>query len=221
MSSTEGSTSPGPGVDVQGHPVKDPTENVLDIVDAAVKRLDDNLDSAVKRLDDLRTAEEKRRDDLDRQAEHYEGRIQRMADANTTERQAFNQQLRSAETARIDAIRAVDVNAVSRAAEVSAQQAATLAVQVQTSAETLRGQVAAAATATATALATALEPILKRLEELSRVQYEQQGQRAQVQESRGTNQWAIGFAVSAALALISVVGFVIYVVAHTGGKTTP
>lgn len=71
----------------------------------------------------------------------------------------YDARLREAETARMDAIRTVDVGAVNRAAEVSATQAQTLASQVAVSAETLRTQVAAAATAASTALSAALEPI--------------------------------------------------------------
>lgn len=180
---TRGGSSQGPAVDSVGTPVIDPTQNVLQLVEAAIER-----------QDDLRAASERHtRDLIDIHANH-------------------SRELAAKETARIDAIRAVDVGAVSRAAEVSATQATTLAQQVATSAETLRGQVSAAATATATALATALEPIIKRIEELSRVQYEQQGQRTQQTESKGTNQWAVGFAMSAFVAFLSLAGLVIVLV---------
>lgn len=145
----------GPGVDSQGRQVLDPTKNVLDLVDAAIKR-----------QDDLREQEAKHSREIDALRADYENK------------------LRLAETARIDAIRAVDVGAVSRAAEVSATQAATLAAQVATSAETLRVSVQTAATAAGTALAAALGPIIKDIADLRRVQYEQVGQRAQVSEHR-------------------------------------
>jgi hypothetical protein len=147
--------NPGLGVDAQGLPVVDPTKNVLDLVDAAVQR-----------QDDLREMESRH--------------IRELADL----RADYDEKLRKAETARIDAIRAVDVGAVNRAAEVSAQQALTLANQVAVSAETLRTQVAAAASAATTALAAALEPIQKDIADLRRAQYEAQGVKTNVGESR-------------------------------------
>jgi len=148
-------TGPGPGVDAQGRPVIDPTKNVLDLVTREIKR-----------LDDLREVESKNiREMLDLRAE-------------------FAREFRMAESQRLDAIRAVDVGAVNRAAEVSATQAATLAAQVATSAETLRTQVAAAATAAATALAAALEPIQKDIQDLRKAQYEIAGAKANVTDTR-------------------------------------
>lgn len=150
-------TTSGQGIDYEGHAVIDPTQNVLDLVQAAIQR-----------QDDLRAAE----------AEGLRREVELRAD--------YDEKLRRAETARIDAIRAVDVGAVNRAAEVSAAQALTLATQVATSAETLRTQVAAAAQASTVALAAALEPIQKDIAELRKTQYEQAGQKAQVIESRDT-----------------------------------
>ncbi len=160
-------TSPGPGVDAQGVPVIDPTANVLALVEAAIRRQDDLREQEAKYTEQLAAL-----------------RARHAAD------------MQDKETARIDAIRAVDVGAVSRAAEVSAVQASTLAAQVATSAETLRGQVAAAASASTIALAAALEPIQKSIDDLRRVQYEQQGQRTGQAETKGTNQWVVGFIVS-------------------------
>jgi hypothetical protein len=150
--------SVGPSVDRYGVPVADPTANVLDLVNAAIRR-----------QDDLRGLEAQHLRELANLRAHYDER------------------LRAAETARIDAIRAVDVGAVNRAAEVSATQAQTLATQVTVSAETLRTQVAAAATAASTALSAALEPIQKDIADLRRAQYEAQGQKTQVVETRDTS----------------------------------
>jgi len=181
----------GLGVDFKGNPVVDPTKNVLDLVD-----------SAMRRQDDLRAAEGLRQDDL-RQMEYRH--VREIASL----RAEYQAELRMAETARIDAIRAVDVGAVNRAAEVSATQASTLAAQVATSAETLRTQVAAAASAAQTALAAALEPIIKDIADLRRVQYEQVGQKAQIVEHRGSNTaaYALAGVVIAAFALIVTVYF--------------
>jgi hypothetical protein len=146
---------PGLAVDYQGNPVIDPTKNVLDLVAAAIKR-----------QDDLREAESRH--------------VREIAGL----RAEYTAELRRAETARIDAIRAVDVGAVNRAAEVSAQQATTLAAQVAASAETLRTQVQAAATASNIALANALDPIQKAIDDLRRAQYEAQGIKSHGGETR-------------------------------------
>jgi hypothetical protein len=147
----------GVGVDAYGFPVKDPTANVLDLVQAAIQR-----------QDDMRT--------LATEHERYVAEL----------RAHYDELLRTAETARIDAIRAVDVSAVQRAAEVALNQASTLASQVAASAETLRAQVAAAATASSVSLAAALVPIQEAIADLRRSQYEQAGQRTQVVEQRAT-----------------------------------
>jgi hypothetical protein len=174
--------------------VVDPTKNVLDLVEAAVKRLDDMMAANV------RLAEEqiRRQDDLRKiEADH----VKETADL----RSKYEVMLRDKETQRIDAIRAVDVGAVARASEVATAQASTLATQVQVSAETLRGQVAASATAAAGALAVALEPIQKSIDELRRIQYEQQGQKAAQSEGKDSNQWTIGLIIAVALSVVSVI----------------
>jgi hypothetical protein len=140
---------------VTGQPVADPTKNVLDLVHAAIKR-----------QDDLRALAEK----------HVKETLEL--------HQIYTEKLREAETNRIDAIRAVDVGAVNRAAEVSAQQATTLAAQVVISAETLRTQVAAAASASTVALSAALEPIQKDIQDLRKAQYEAQGGKTQTSDTR-------------------------------------
>jgi hypothetical protein len=141
----------------QGQPPYDPTQNVLNLVQAAISRQDDMRNLVARHADDMATL-----------------------------RADYDAKLRSAETDRINAIRAVDVGAVAAAAQVSATQATTLAAQVATSAETLRTQVAAAATAATVALAAALEPIQKDIADLRRAQYEAQGQKTQVVETRET-----------------------------------
>lgn len=141
-------------------PVKDPTANVLDLVEAAIRR-----------QDDLRQLEA-----------------------------AHTREMRLAEAARIDAIRAVDVAAVQRASEVANQQAATLALQVSTTADAFRA-----------ALVAALEPIQKRIDDLSRAQYEAQGQKTQVVESTsqsGNRGMWVGVVVGALALGVSFMGTV-------------
>lgn len=172
MSPDLSGASPGPGVDARGRPVIDPTANVLREVASTTKRLDDLRDLESRHLHELMKV-----------------------------RAEYDEKLRAAETARINAIRAVDVGAVQRAAEVSATQAATLATQVSVSAETLRGQVAATELANRASLAAALEPVQKDIADLRRAQYEAQGVKAQTGETR-LNVGTILGAMSLALVLV-------------------
>jgi hypothetical protein len=173
---------PGPGVDAQGRTAIDPSENVKALTEAAVKR-----------LDDLREMSDRCRAEIAKLRSDYDDK------------------LRDAESKRIDAIRAVDVGAVNRAAEVAATQAATLATQVAASAETLRAQVATTATAFRAELSAALEPIQKRIDDLTRAQYEAQGQKTQVVEGRASTGAIYAF-IGAALGLIGVATAVILAV---------
>ncbi len=134
----------------------DPTENVRELVDAA------NL-----RSDDLRLAEARRVN------ESVEA-LRREA----TIRAEYDERLRKAESERINAIRAVDVAAVSVAAERQAQAANVLAQAVSTSAETLRSLVATTAAANAQALSTTTTQITERIAALEKSSYEGVGRTA-------------------------------------------
>jgi len=184
--------SEGPATDRKNEAVVDPTANVLNLVEAAIQRMDDLLNAGFLRQDDLR----------DKEASHIREIVQLRAHMAEL-RASHARELREAEAARIDAIRAVDVGQVQRAAEVQADQATALASQVALSAETLRNTVAAAAAAAATALNTALDPIQKAIDDLRRAQYEQQGQKAQVVESQAKG-GSIGLWVGLAFAGLSV-----------------
>lgn len=179
--------SPGPGVDATGQPVKDPTENVKELQEASIRRIDD--------IAELRST-------------HAEG----MAKL----REEHARELRRVETERINAILSSNDDKVQRAAEVQATQALTLATQVTTSAEALRASQTAAAIASDTKLLTALEPIQKRIDDLSRSQYEAAGQKTQVVETQAksgnsTAMIAVAVAVVGLLVtlLLGVVGVVI------------
>jgi hypothetical protein len=142
----------------------DPTANVLALVEAAVKRLND-LQAA---SDMLRSLETKRTDDL-RAAES------RRIDEQLVLRSEYQDKLAMAEAKRIDAIRSVDVNAVAVASERASAQAAVLANQVAQSADALRTLVASTATTMATQAATAAQQFTERLTLLERSQYEGKG----------------------------------------------
>jgi hypothetical protein len=178
--------------------LRDPTQNVSDLLDAAESHFEHKLNAEIRRQDDLREAMlDSRKVEVDHLHEIMSIRTN------------YEEKLREAEAKRIDAIRAVDVAAVQQTATVSAVAATTLAAQVATSAETLRTQVQAAATAATVALAAALEPIQKDIGELRRYQYEQAGQRVQVLETKGdtqassnNRQWLIGALVSIGALLV-------------------
>lgn len=171
-----GTASPGPGVDRWGTPVVDPTKNVLDLVRAAIER-----------QDNLREAESRHIRELATVRAEYDQQLRAADQERMAMRGAYEDKLRVQESARIDAIRAVDVGAVTRAAEVSATQAATLATQQQASADALRGQVEQARIATADALAQALAPITKSIEDLRAAQYQQQGEKSSKVETSSTD----------------------------------
>jgi hypothetical protein len=165
---------PGPDRTAGQYLPPDPTRNVLDLVEAAIGRQDDLRELESRYLRELAAL-----------------------------RADYDSRLREAETARIDAIRSVDVGAVNRATEVAVTQAQTLAAQVAISAETLRTQVSAAATAASTALSDALQPIQKDIADLRRAQYEAQGQKTQVVEARDTHT-AAKLSINAVLTALSV-----------------
>jgi len=167
---------PGAATDASGIPVLDPTKNVLDLVDAAIKR-----------QDDLRAAESRH--------------VREVASL----RAEYQAELRQAETARLNAIRAVDVSAVQRAAEVQSDAAATLAAQVVASAEAMR-----------VALSAALVPIQADVADLRRAQYEAAGSKTQIVETRGTSAQALQLMVGVLGLLLTVViiAVAVYAAAH-------
>lgn len=191
MAATNGDASNGPAVDRKGSPVIDPTHNVLLFVDAAVSRQDDLREMQARYMEQI---------------------------ANL--RSEHDRDLREAEGARIDAIRAVDKQAVDTAASAQGAAAQVLSQTVALTAEQQRTQVAAVATAAAVSLAAALEPMAKDIADLRRVQYEQQGQRAQQVETRGQSNWVIGAAIAASTALVSIAYVVVTLVTHDGSTTT-
>ena len=136
-------SSPGPGVDRYGTPVTDPSPNVMDLVNVTGRRQDDLRSLDAQHIRELMQ--------LDR--EH-------------------SKEIRVTETARLDAIRLVDVGAVQRAAEVQATQAAALAAQVVATADAFR-----------VSLSAALEPIQKDIRDLRDAQSRGVGGKEQTVES--------------------------------------
>lgn len=141
-------------VDSASGPTVDPTRNVLDLVRAAVDR-----------IDDLRSAETKRVDEkINSEKEHTREIMSIRADHSS--------ELREAEAKRIDAIRAVDVQAGTARDERATSQAAVLASQVSATAETLRNLVATTAGAATIQLDQITKLLTDRIAALEKAQYE-------------------------------------------------
>lgn len=182
--------------------VIDPTENVQSLVQEVVIR-----------MDALRDADRRH---IDAEMKHING----MADL----RAFYAEKLEIAEAKRIDAIRAVDVNAVAIANQRATDQAAVLAAQVQASAETLRVQLQQTAAIFKQQLDQTTQQLSDRISSVERSQYEGKGtagsvapvvaeQLAQLQESRYRNEGRSGLSAPL-LMLISgaVVGLVVFVI---------
>ncbi len=159
----------------------DPTANVSN-----------QLSAAVKRIDDLRKMEAKCADKSEKSERRHAKELAELRDD-------FNRQLVAAEAKRIDAIRVVDVNAVSVANERAIAQAAILAKQVAESADALRTLVSTTAAAVAQQLQQMSQQFSDRLSQLERAQYEGAGKGAGMKDVIG---WIFG-AVMALLAAAS------------------
>jgi len=143
-------------VDSAGNPAVDPTQNVLDLVAASERR-----------LDDLRLADERLND-----AKHdFAAKLIEVHAAHA-------QELRETEAKRLNAIREVDVAAAALDKERAATAAAALAAQVATSASTLRELVATTASVAATAASSVTNPLAERISQLERTSYEGSGKSA-------------------------------------------
>lgn len=115
-------------------PVIDPTANVIALNEAANRRQDDLRQETNRRID---TEIICLKDMAKLRADH----VKEISDM----RAAHQEKMALAESARLDSIRKVDVDAVATAAERSAAQAAVLAAQVQASRETLQALVTSTA----------------------------------------------------------------------------
>ena len=141
-------------------PLIDPTKNVLDTLASAVKRIDDLYHVGFLRITDQVAAE------------------QRRVNEQMVLRADYEEKLRVAESKRIDAIRAVDVNAVSIANDRATQQASVLAAQVSASADALRVLVASTAVATEQKQSQMTGQIMERIATLEKTSYKGEGSKA-------------------------------------------
>jgi hypothetical protein len=168
---------------------KDPSVNVMELVKAAVARIDDLREATLA----FTTAEILHLKEVgDLRAKHA-------------------LQLGVLETSRLNAIRQVDVLAVSTAADRAAAQALVLASQVNTSAETLRSLVASTATSMAQAQAQFVTQVTDRLALVEKTQYETKG------KDTGTGaSWTVVAVVASLLIAFAAMFATVYI-----ARTTP
>lgn len=165
---------PGVGVDAAGGAVIDPTQNVLDLVQAAIQRQDD-LRAKDKEIADARAEHLKEIADL--RSHHAEAERLSARDLSAAESRRVDA-IALAESRRIDALLAASANAVALATTRAELTAAALAERVDTSAKTL----ATAVETTAKTLAVTVEATAKTLSErivpLEQARYEGKGKQA-------------------------------------------
>jgi hypothetical protein len=162
------------------------------------------VEAAIQRQDDLRTSD----------ARLYTAEMRHVKEVIDI-RASYDEKLRLAEAARIDAIRAVDVGNVARATEVAADQAQALATQLNTTAEAARVAVAATTQQAQITLTTAIQPIQDAVADLRRVQFEQQGARVAAVDARDVRQVSTqgsGLIVSLIMAGVAVISLIITLV---------
>lgn len=154
-------TIPGLAVDADGKPVIDPTANVLQLVEAAIKRQDDLRDLGSKhteaRLDALKDIANLRAEHVIEIGKLETRRIDNLRDVQLQHveqmamlREIHSEKIAEAEGKRIDSIRQVDVTATATAADRASAAIETLAKQTASDRETLRTAVTASAATLAT-----------------------------------------------------------------------
>lgn len=152
-----------PQTDEHGYHI-DPTKNVIALSEASNKR-----------QDDLRAAQEKYTESqINHIREYSDSQIAQVKELLRLQAD-FHKQLSEAEAKRIDAIRAVDVNAVAVASERQTAQASVLANQVSQSADALRTLVATTAATMAEQQRQLFNQFQERLTAVERSQYEGRG----------------------------------------------
>lgn len=153
----------GIGVDSEGHPVIDPTENVRELFDAGATR-----------QDDLRLAERRLQEEKILRVEGEMHALQR----EVTIRAEHQKDLDTLEAKRLDAVRSVDQLAVKNEADRSQAAITTLANAAATTAETLRSAVNTSATNLATQLDRTVTAITERIAALEKSSYTGAGKQA-------------------------------------------
>lgn len=159
----------------------DPSQNVLNLVEAAIKRLDDIAAIRAEHQKELRLADNALRALADRRIDDLIAAENRRVNEQATMRDVFYEKQRESEAQRVNAIRAVDVGAVGTANDRATQTANTLAAQVTQTAETARSLVASSATSIASAQAAFASQINERIANLEKLQNQNLGSNAPAQ----------------------------------------
>lgn len=167
---------PGVAVDAKGGSVIDPTENVKALSEAANKRQDDLRALSMQLLDTKLSAASEISKIRFEHAQETAAALAKKLNDEANLRADFSEKIALAEAKRIDAIRAVDVNAVAVASQRASDQATVLATQVAQSAEALRTLVATTATTVQTAQQQLANTLSARLTTLEQAGYQQAGQ---------------------------------------------
>ena len=131
--------------EAQNYDKPDPTKNVMDLVNASIKRIDDINIIQKKALEDLLTIQLKLMNDKIDMLSHV------------------REQIAAAEKARLDAIRQTDIDSAKEERVRQTNQAQILAAQVTQSADVLRNLVATTADATSKSNSERMNDIAKRL----------------------------------------------------------
>ncbi len=148
----------GMGVDIYGGAVIDPTENVKALAESAAVH-QDKIHSITQELNESRISHQKEIGEL---------------------REKYQNLLRDAESARLNSIRQVDREDVSKMTTQFLTAISTLGSTANTTAETLRAQVATTAQTQATSLANSMGEVNKRLSAVELAQSEGRGKQAVV-----------------------------------------
>ena len=143
----------GLGVDAAGGPVVDPTKNVLDLVQAAIKRQDD-LRAKDREISDLQHAHAEFLDRLRAEHNAIVGQL----------REGFQEKIAHAESGRLDSIRQVDREEVAKTAVAANNAINTLAKQTTELQQTLARQVTDTAAIQETRSSSQYNDITKRLQ---------------------------------------------------------
>lgn len=190
----------GYAVDRFGGPVRDPTRNVLDLVEAAIKRQDDLREMASmhnREMSQFRTV--------------FDDKIDQM-------RAEFAEKLAGKESERLDSIRAVDQATVQQRATVYEQQVQALAKAASETAETLRKQVESTALASDTKNDAKFAEVTRALAALQEAQFRTAGGKEQVTETRASLTAAQGI-IGTVLAVVAAVG--LYLGVKNSDAVTP
>lgn len=213
-----------------GPGIVDPTKNVLDLVDAAVQRIDNLSELQAQLLD-----EKIRR--MEREWIHLDeiGKL----------REQHNREMRDSESRRVDANRSTDLAAVGTNAAQSLAAVNVLAETARSTAETLRTQAANMASAAATATDRLVTPLAERLAALEKIinigqgrsagpdpqmaEMSQMMQKLLLQNTRGTGRgeglnlaWvlllgAVGLLGTLVVIVSTVIGAVLWISSHNQG----